>query len=402
MLVELMQRVDPGKWPVAPHVRHLEASIIREILKVTSQPGVISFAGGLPAPELFPLDEMTRIAADVIAKYRSNSLQYSLSQGITPFRELLAQRETREGSPTTADNILVTSGSQQAIELLARTFIDPGDYILTENPTYVGALQAFNYYRARYCTVPMDDQGMMVDQVEECIRKYKPKLVYTVSNFQNPTGITMSVARREELLNVAAKYNLPVVDDNPYSEIRFTGQPLPSLKSLGGDLVVSLRTYSKTLAPGLRIGWMNAHPSIINQFEKVRQCVDLHTSTFGQFLCYEYTAQGLLEPQIERLKVDYRHKRQAMLQRLEETFPDGVKWTRPEGGMFLWLTLPEHVSAKALLPKAIERKVAYVYGSPFFPNGGGDNCMRLNYSNATIEGIREGIARLAQLLKDNM
>jgi len=402
VLVELMQRVDPGKWPVAPHVRHLEASIIREILKVTSQPGVISFAGGLPAPELFPLDEMTRIAADVIAKYRSNSLQYSLSQGITPFRELLAQRETREGSPTTADNILVTSGSQQAIELLARTFIDPGDYILTENPTYVGALQAFNYYRARYCTVPMDDQGMMVDQVEECIRKYKPKLVYTVSNFQNPTGITMSVARREELLNVAAKYNLPVVDDNPYSEIRFTGQPLPSLKSLGGDLVVSLRTYSKTLAPGLRIGWMNAHPSIINQFEKVRQCVDLHTSTFGQFLCYEYTAQGLLEPQIERLKVDYRHKRQAMLQRLEETFPDGVKWTRPEGGMFLWLTLPEHVSAKALLPKAIERKVAYVYGSPFFPNGGGDNCMRLNYSNATIEGIREGIARLAQLLKDNM
>lgn len=402
MLAELLQQVKPEDWPIAPHVKRLEASIIREILKYAAKPGVISFGGGLPAPEMFPLEEMTRISAEVISQYKATALQYSLSQGILPFRELLAERAVRNGAPSTPENILITSGAQQAIELLARTFIDPGDYILTENPTYLGALQAFNYYRARYCTVEMDHDGMLVEQAEEQIKKYRPKMIYTVANFQNPTGITMSLQRREQLIELAVRYRIPLVDDNPYGEIRFTGTALPSMKELGGDAVISLRTYSKTLAPGLRIGWMNAAIPTIHMFEKVRQCVDLHTSTLGQYLCYEYTAQGLLEPQIERIKKDYKTKRETMLAALRESFPSGVKWTEPEGGMFLWLELPVTVSAKKLLPKAIERGVAYVYGSPFYPNGGGDNTMRLNYSNASLEQIKEGIARLGTLIKENM
>jgi len=402
MLAELLQQVKPEHWPVAPHVQRLDASIIREILKIAAKPGVISFGGGLPAPEMFPLKDMSRIAAEVITKYQSNALQYSLSQGLLPFRELLAARAVRNGAPSTADNILITSGAQQAIELIARTFIDPGDYILTENPTYLGALQAFNYYRARYCTVEMDEEGMLVEEAEEQIKRYHPKLIYTVANFQNPTGITMSLKRREQLLELALRHKLPLIDDNPYGEIRFTGEKLPSMKELGGDAIVSLRTYSKTLAPGLRIGWMNAAVPIVRMFEKVRQCVDLHTSTLGQYLCYEFTAQGLLEPQIERIKKDYMAKREAMLAALRRSFPAGVRWTEPEGGMFLWLELPKTVSAKDLLPKAIERGVAYVYGSPFYPNGGGDNTMRLNYSNATLDQINEGIDRLAVLLKENM
>jgi 2-aminoadipate transaminase len=402
VLAELQQKVKPDKWPIAQHVQNLEASIIREILKITSQPGVISFAGGLPAPELFPLKDLARIATEVIEKYGAACLQYSLSQGILPLREVIALRATRAGTPTTAENILVTSGSQQGIELLARVFIEPGDYILCENPTYVGALQAFQYYQARYATVEMDDNGMLVDQAEEKIKRFKPKMIYTVSNFQNPTGITMSLERRKLLLGLGVKYGIPIIDDNPYSEIRFAGQPLPTLKSLGGDEVIVLKTFSKTLAPGLRIGWMNAPASIIRQFEKVKQCTDLHTSTFGQYVIDEYVTRGLLEPQIERIRKDYLVKRDTMMKAMKKSFPEGVTWTEPEGGLFLWVTLPKHMSAKDLLGKAIAQKVAYVYGEPFHPNGGGENTLRMNFSNASLEGIVEGVNRLAKLFKDNM
>lgn len=402
MLADVKQQVKPDKWPIAPHVKKLEASIIREILKITSQPGVISFAGGLPAPELFPLKDLARISCEVIEKYGSNCLQYSLSQGIIQLREAIAEKATRGCTPTTVENVLITSGSQQGIELLARVFIEPGDYIVTENPTYVGALQAFQYYQARYATVEMDNQGMLVGEVEDKIRKYSPKMIYSVSNFQNPTGITLSLGRRKELLAVASRYGIPVIDDNPYSEIRFEGEPVQSLKSIGCDEVIALKTFSKTLTPGLRIGWMNGPVSIIRQFEKVKQCTDLHTSTFGQFIIYEYIRQGLLQPHIERLRQDYRAKRDTMIKAMETSFPEGISWTKPDGGLFLWVTLPKRLSAKSLLPKAIELKVAYVYGEPFFPNGGGENTLRLNFSNASHEGIVEGIGRLAKLFRENM
>lgn len=402
MVVSSPHQVAPDKWGIAPHVLQLETSIIREILKISSQPGVISFAGGLPAPELFPLADLKRLSGEVVDKYGADAFQYSLSMGIPQLRSLLAKRATERGTPSNQDNILVTAGAQQGIELIARAFIDPGDYVLVENPTYVGALQAFNYYQAKYVTVEMDDEGMVVEQVEERLRQHRPKLIYTVSNFQNPTGITMSQARRRALVDAAIKYNVPIVDDNPYGEIRFAGERVPTLKSYGGDEVIALRSFSKVVSPGLRLGWINGPKQVMVQFEKVKQCTDLHTSSFGQYLIYEFVNQGLLEPQIERIKADYLSKRNCMTQAMEQHFPDEVTWTKPDGGLFLWVQLPEHLSASALLPKAIEQKVAYVYGSPFFANGGGDNCLRLNFSNATLEQIVEGIKRLGKLFRENM
>lgn len=397
MLGWMSQQVLPNKWPIAPHVRYLEASVIREILKFSSQPGVISFAGGLPAAELFPLEKMKKVAGDVIDKYGPGVFQYSLSRGIPELRELLAGRAAQNHTKTTVDNILVTSGSQQGIELLARAFVDPGDYVLTENPTYVGALQAFNYYQARYVTVDMDEKGMIIDKVEDRIKQYNPKLIYTVSNFQNPTGITMSEDRRIRLCELAAAYNIPIVDDNPYGDVRFDGKPMPTLKSFGGDEVIALRTFSKTLTPGLRIAWMNGPKWIVDQFEKVKQCADLHTSTFGQYLVYEFVHQGFLEPHIETIIKDYKAKRDTMLAALERECPKGVTWTRPEGGLFLWVTLPKHVSAQELFPKAVDKKVAFVPGQPFYPHGEGTNTLRLNFSTASQEQIDEGIKRLGQL-----
>ncbi len=402
MPVDQNNKVHTEMWNIAPHVVELKSSIIRDILKISSQPGVISFAGGLPAPELFPLDDMKWAMGKVIDTYGPAALQYSITRGLNELRGLLAQRATERGTPSEADNIQIIAGGQQGLELVARAFIDPGDYVLTELPTYVGAIQAFDYYRARYVTVEMDEEGMIIDQVREKVEKYHPKFIYTVSNFQNPTGITMSLNRRHQLIELAKNYHIPIIDDNPYGDIRFSGDSLPTLKSIGGNEVVALRTFSKILAPGLRIGWMNGPKDIMHHFEKVKQCTDLHTNTLCQYLIYEYVNAGKLEPHIELLKKDYRAKRDVMLKTLKETFPSEVNWTEPDGGLFLWVELPTHMSAKDLLPKAIEKKVAYVYGSPFHPNGGGDNTFRLNYSNATHEGIVEGITRLADLFKANI
>jgi 2-aminoadipate transaminase len=402
MLVGMNEQVHPEKWRISSHVASLEANIIREILKITTKPGIISFAGGLPAPELFPLEKLQEISKLVIEKYKSNCFQYSLSRGIPQLRELVAQRATNRGTPSDIENILITSGAQQAIELLARAFIEPGDYVLVENPTYLGALQAFNYYQARYATVEMDDHGMIIDQVEEKILKYRPKLIYTVSNFQNPTGITLSAERRKELVTLAAEHDVPVMDDNPYGEIRFAGERVPTLKSMGGNEVVALRTFSKSVAPGFRVGWMNGPKSIIEQFEKVKQCVDLHSNTFGQYVLYEFVSAGYLEPQIERIIADYRVKRNLMLKMMEEHFPGEAKWTRPEGGMFVWVELPAHVSTRELLNKAIEKNVAFVYGQPFYPYGEGENTMRLNFSTPTPDQIKEGMERLGTVIKENI
>jgi len=397
-----MTRTDPEKWAFAPHVAELQTSIIREILKISSQPGVISFAGGLPAPEMFPLQDMQQAAVESIEEFESTSMQYSLSMGIPPLREAIAKRETASGIPTKAENVLITSGSQQGIELVARAFIDPGDYIITEYPTYVGALQAFNFYQTRYATVDMDENGMLVDQVEKAIKKYKPKLIYTVSNFQNPTGITMSLDRRKALVETAAKYNIPIVDDNPYGEIRFAGKPVASLKEIGGDIVISLGTFSKILAPGLRIAWMNAAKSVMGVFEKVKQCSDLHANTFTQYMIYCYIRSGKLDGHIQELCDNYGAKRRKMLQEMDNYFPEEITWTRPEGGLFLWGEMPDGMSGSKLLPKAIEEKVAYVYGSPFYPDGSGDNTFRLNFSNARLEDVEQGIMRLGKVFTANL
>ncbi len=392
----------PEKWHYAPHVLSLESSIIREILKISSKPGVISFAGGYPGPEMFPVEEMKKAASEMIDEYKSTALQYSLSMGIIQLREAIAERENTLGSPTKMENIIVTSGSQQGIDICARAFIDPGDYIITEYPTYVGALQAFNFYQARYATVDMDSEGMIVDQVEEAIKKYHPKMIYTVATFQNPTGITMSLERRHALVEVALKYNIPIIDDNPYGELRYAGTPVPTLKSIGGEIVISLGTFSKILAPGLRIAWMNASEKVLPLFERVKQCGDLHTNTFTQFMVYAFLKSGKIDCHIQKLVKGYGEKRNVMLREMEKHFPVELKWTRPEGGLFLWVEMPKHVSGSKMLQKAIDEKVVYVYGAPFYPDGRNDNTMRLNFSHATPETIIEGIKRLGKVIKDFM
>ncbi len=402
MLIDENKTVHTDLWKISSHVVELEASIIREILKISSKPGVINLAGGLPAPELFPIEQLQGCMLDVVRKYGPTAFQYSLSMGVVKLREEIAKRATARGTVSTKDNILITSGAQQAIELIARAFIEPGDYILTENPTYLGALQAFNYYRAKYTTAEMDHEGMIIDQVEQKIKKHNPKFIYTVSNFQNPTGITMSLERRKQLVALASQYNIPIIDDNPYGDIRFEGEHVQTLKSIGGDEVIALRTFSKIISPGMRIGWMNSPVDILTHFEKVKQCTDLHSGTFNQYMIYEFLSQGMLEPHLDLVCADYKNKRDVMLDAMKKYFPDGISWTEPEGGLFLWVELPKHLSAKELLPKAIDLKVAYVYGQPFFPNGEGENTLRLNYCNASPKKLEEGIKRLGILFKENL
>lgn len=392
----------PDGWQINPDVRHIQPSVIREILKVASQPGVISFAGGLPAPELFPKAELQAISYQVIDKYVPDCLQYSLSQGIVPLRTLLAERATKRGTPTLPANVIITTGAQQGLELVGRAFLQPGDYVLTENPTYVGALQAFNFYGAKYATVDMDEQGMLVDQLENAIKAHRPKFIYVVPTFQNPTGITMTTERRQALCRIAAQHEIPLIDDSPYGDIRFAGVDIPSLKSFGGDSVIALRTFSKTMTPGLRVGWINASAAFVVLLERVKQFTDLHSSSFTQYLVYEYMRQGLLEPHIAQIKADYLNKRNVMMKTLAESFPREITWTNPEGGLFLWLKLPAHMNAEELFHKALALKVAYVPGASFHPNGGGTNTLRLNFSNATPELIVEGIHRLARLFEENL
>jgi 2-aminoadipate transaminase len=401
-IAEISTMTTPEKWRVTSHVMDLETSIIREILKLSSQPDIISFAGGLPAPELFPVEDIKEAANRALDKHKDKALQYSLSMGVTEFREAIAEHVSRRTPGVTTKNILITSGSQQGLDLIGRAFIDPGDYIVCEAPTYVGALQAFNFFQAKYATVGMDDDGMIVDEVEDAVERFNPKFIYVVPNFQNPSGITLSLKRRLQLIEIANKYNLPIVDDNPYGELRFTGEAVDSLRALGGDTVIGLSTFSKIVTPGFRLAWMIARPSMMPVFEKVKQCGDLHTSTYGQYVLLEYMRMGKLDDHVEIIRQTYGARRDLMIKSMEEYFPEEVRFTRPEGGLFLWITLPEGMSGKDLLPKAIEAKVAYVYGSPFFPNGGGENTLRLNYSNATDEQIVEGIKRLGKIVKENM
>jgi len=390
------------KWGVAPHVLRLENSIIREILKLSSQPGVISFAGGLPAPEMFPEADIKEAANRALDTYHDKCLQYSLSMGVVEFREAIAEYASRRIPDTQAKNIIITSGSQQGLDMVGRAFLDPGDYIICEAPTYVGALQAFNFYQAKYATVPMDEYGMITDELEAKIKKYRPKFIYVVPNFQNPSGITMSVKRRLQLIEIANRYRLPIIDDNPYGDLRFEGEPVESLRKLGGDTVISLSTFSKICAPGFRIAWLIAPEEIMPIFERVKQGGDLHTSTYGQYVLLEYLKMNKLDDHLKKICRVYGARRDLMMKSIGEFFPPEVKVVKPTGGLFLWMTLPNGMSGKDLLPKAIAAKVAYVYGSPFFPNGGGEDTLRLNFSNATDEEIVEGIKRLGNIIKENM
>lgn len=382
----------------SPAGYNLESSILRDILKFSNQPGVISFAGGLPAPELFPVEEIRASVDRVLTRYGSQALQYGLSMGYGPLREWLGERMSKQGGVhLTADNVLVTAGSQQALDIVGRAFLSKGDNVLCCRPTYLGALQAFNFYGVKYALAEMDKDGMMVETIDPLIEKYRPRFIYTVPTFQNPTGITMSFERRKLLVAKAQKYSVPIIDDNPYGELRYSGESVPSIKNLGGQAVIQLGTFSKIVSPGFRLGWIAASRQTMSVFARVKQATDLHTNEFSQYVIFDFVQEGRLERHIEKLKRAYHERRDAMLRAMSEFFPDTVKWTKPDGGLFLWVILPEHVDASKILPKAIEEKVAFVPGQPFHPDGSGKNTMRLNFSNASLPDIHEGMKRLGRL-----
>jgi 2-aminoadipate transaminase len=389
----------------------MTSSIIRELLKLTEQHDIISFAGGLPAPETFPVTEMEVAAQRVLEEHGAAALQYSPTEGYRPLRELVARHMRRYGIKVTPDHVLITTGSQQALDLIGKLLINPGDRILTEEPTYLGALQAFTSYQAEYVTVPIDDDGLQIDRLEEALR-VGPKFLYILPNFQNPSGVTLSLERRRRLVELANTYGTPIVEDDPYGQLRYEGEHLPPLVKLDAEFhrsgkgengftgnVLYLSTLSKTLAPGLRVGWIVAPQEEISRLVQMKQGADLHTSTFTQVLAYETARGGFLDRHVRDIRKVYGERRGAMLEALERHFPPQVHWTRPQGGLFLWVRLPRGFDAAQLLEQALQEKVAFVPGTSFFPAGGGDETLRLNFSYCTPKVIEEGIRRLGLVVK---
>ncbi|GIK39583.1 MAG: aminotransferase [Chloroflexota bacterium] len=404
----------PISWThrYAQRTRRMTSSAIRELLKVTEQPDMISFAGGLPAPDLFPVEEMAVAAERVLRDFGPQALQYSTTEGYRPLREWLANDTSTSGLAISPDNILITSGSQQALDLLGKIFINSGDHLVVEAPTYMGALQAWNAYEAEYLAIPADEQGMLTAELEPALR-VGPKLIYSLPTFQNPTGVTLTLERRQRLVELAGRYGVPIIEDDAYGQLRFEGDALPSLLALAGPAstngkgayeghVIYLSTFSKTLVPGLRLAWIVAPGEVIRKLVQAKQGADLHSATFNQMIAYEAVRDGFLRQHVPLIQKVYRERRDVMLAALAEHFPPGVHWTRPDGGLFLWVTLPEGVNGAELLPAALAAKVAFVPGAPMFPNGGGENTLRLNFSNATPASIREGIARLGRVLYDKI
>jgi 2-aminoadipate transaminase len=402
----------PWEHRFAQRTQLMASSAIRELLKLSEQPDVISFAGGLPAAEVFPIEEFRQACDKVIRDHGAQALQYGTTEGFLSLREMIARHTSRYGIEINVDNILITSGSQQALEMIGKIFINPGDRILVESPTNLGALQAWNAYGAEYITVPVDQQGMITDALEEALRA-GPKFIYVLPNFQNPTGTTLSLERRLKLVELADRYGLPLIEDDPYGQLRYEGEYIPSIVVLDGQMrenhasyyhgnVIYMSTLSKILAPGLRLAWMIAPPEVIHKLVQAKQGADLQTATFNQMAAYEVSSGGFLDRHIKLIQQVYRQRRDNMLASLEHYFPLNIHWTHPEGGLFLWMTLPANLDAEDLLQAALESKVAFVPGKPFHPHGGGYNTMRLNFSNAKPEDITEGIHRLGDVIREHI
>ncbi len=403
----------PWSHRYAQRTKTIKSSAIRELLKITQRPEVISFAGGLPAPEVFPVEQFQEACHKVLQEKGGLALQYGPTEGYLPLRELVAAHMRRYGIVASPENVLITSGSQQALDLIAKLLINRGDRLLVEAPTYLGALQAFNVFGAEYVTVPIDDDGLCTFLLEEALRA-GPKFMYILPNFQNPAGVTLSRSRRQELVSLADKYGIPLIEDDPYGRLRYEGEHLPSLVTLdrenarrddGFDRgnVIYLSTFSKTLAPGLRLGWMVAPTAVISKLVQLKQGADLHTSSFNQMVAYEVARADFLDEHVRKIRQVYGERRNAMLAALQEFFPPEATWTRPHGGLFLWVTLPEGLETEKLLEAALAENVAFVPGDCFYPSGEeGRRRMRLNFSHPPPERIREGIRRLASAVQREM
>jgi len=391
------------EFKYARRMEHLQTSEIREILKVTERPEIISFAGGLPAPELFPVEEILRVNRIVLEEEGSKALQYTTTEGYTPLREWIAGRmNSRLGTSVDFENILLTHGSQQALDLSGKVFLDEGDVVLCESPTYLAAISAFRAYGCEFVEVPTDNAGMIPDELERILAHTgRVKLVYVIPDFQNPTGRTWSLERRERLVQAAIKHQVVVIEDNPYCELRFEGEALPSVKSFDRiGCVLSLGTFSKTFCPGYRIGWVAGDKSAIEKYVMVKQGADLQCNTIAQMEIAKYLELYDIDEHIAKIREVYRRRRDLTVKTMEDEFPAGIRFTRPQGGLFAWIELPVSVNARDVLIKSLEKNVAFVPGGSFFPNGGKENTFRINFSNMPEDRIVEGLKSLAEVLRE--
>jgi 2-aminoadipate transaminase len=386
---------------LADRTGKMGASVIREVLKVVSQPGMISLAGGIPAPESFPLEIISDLTRRVVAIYGSQAFQYDLTEGFTPLREALSGYLQPKGIRATADEIIIGSGSQGLLDAVGKVLISPGDHVAVEAPTYLGAIQAFNPYEPHYVRMDTDDDGLIPESLDQVLGRHRIKLIYLVPTFQNPTGRTITLARRQAIAEIIQRHAALLIEDDPYSPLRYRGAPLPPIKTLAPDNVVYISTLSKVFAPGLRLGFCVAPTLIERWMVLAKQGVDLHTSTFNQALATEYIVGGYLDKHLPKIVALYRPKQEAMLNALDAYFPAGFHWSKPEGGMFLWVEGP--LDTQLLYGKAIEHNVAFVPGRHFFTSRGeGLGTMRLNYTMSDAVTIGKAIATLAEVIKANL
>jgi 2-aminoadipate transaminase len=388
--------------------KSIKKSAIREILKLLQKPDMISFAGGLPAPETFPVEDLKEITLEILNNNGAESLQYGTTEGDPHLRQMLVERHNSQGLGIGVENIIITTGSQQALDLIGRIFIDPGDYVLCGLPSYLGGLNAFSVYGARLKGICLDENGIRVDELEQTIINLRDlgktiKFIYIIPDFQNPAGITIPEERRIKIIELAEKYDLLVVEDSPYREVRFEGEPQRMMQELDGTgRVITLCTFSKIFAPGFRVGWVIGHPMILDKIVMAKQTADLCTPTFVQQIIARYIEKGLLDKNLVKTIELYRTRRSFMLECFDKYLPEGVTWTRPQGGLFLFMTVPGNLDTDVILCKAIEKNVAFVAGSTFFCNESGHNTMRINFSYSGLSEIETGVKRLAEVLKDEI
>ncbi len=391
-------------YTFSQRAQQLTSSTIREILKVTERPEIISFAGGLPAPKGFPIEVMQAAFNRVLEDKGETALQYGPTEGYAPLRAWVAEDLKRVGADVSPDEVLIVSGSQQALDMLGKLFIDPGSKVLVEAPSYLGALQSFSLFEPEYVAVPTDDGGLMPEGLTD-ERTAGARFIYVLPNFQNPTGLTLDLARRKALVERCAAAQLPIIEDDPYGDLRYAGTALPGLLGLGraaGATVIRLGTFSKVLAPGLRLGYIVAPKPIISKLVQIKQATDLHTASLTQMAVYETVKDGFLTTHMPMVRELYKEQCGYMLEAMDEHFPATVSWTRPEGGMFIWVTLPAHIDGTKLLARAIEHNVAFVPGAPFFAGASPQtNTIRLSFVTVSEARIREGIAILGKLLAES-
>jgi len=391
-----IENPNPIEWRFAERADQLQASFIREILKITQQPEIISFAGGLPSPLTFPVEEMQVAYDKVLRESGKVALQYGPTDGYLPLRQWIADSLSTDGVKIVPEQVLMTSGSQQALDLLGKVLIDEGSRVLVETPSYLGALQAFSVYRPEFRSVATDDHGLVPSSIAEVADG--ARLLYALPNFQNPTGRTLSAERRVELVETCARLGLPLIEDDPYGALSYKGDPLPKMVAMNPDGVIYMGSFSKVLTPGIRLGYVVAPLPLVRRLELAKQAADLHTSQLTQMVVHEVIKDGFLQQHIPKIRSLYGNQCQAMLDALTEFFPAGVEWTKPEGGMFIWVTLPKHIDAIKLLDEAIAQKVAFVPGAPFYANDPATNTLRLSFVTVPPERIRTGIEILGKLI----